>query len=57
MVARQAHRGDGLSAERLRDLNKRLEADEGYLAILNEVRQAGVLIGTSVTDRLYETVG
>jgi len=39
------------------DLNKRLEADEGYQAILNEVRQAGVFIGTSITDRLYETVG
>ena len=39
------------------DLNKRLEADEGYQAILNEVRQAGVFVGTSLTDRLYETVG
>ena len=38
------------------DLWRRIEADEGYQELLGEIRQAGVFIGTSGTDRLYDVV-
>ena len=38
------------------DLNKRINADEGYQAVLQEGRAQGLVIGSSVTERLYETI-
>ena len=45
---------DSLAA--FEDLGRRLEADKGYRALLDEVRTSGVFIGTSITDQLYEIV-
>lgn len=36
---------------------QRMEADPGYRDILAGVREAEVLIGATVEDRLYESVG
>ena len=38
------------------ELNKRINADEGYQKLLNEGREQRLVIGSSVTERLYETV-
>ena len=38
------------------DLNKEIQADEGYQKLLNEGREQRLVIGSSVTERLYETV-
>lgn len=35
---------------------KRLEADSGYQNLIKEGRQQGLFIGSSIVDRLYETV-
>jgi hypothetical protein len=36
---------------------RQVEADEGYRSLLAELRQQNLLIGTSVTDSLYENIG
>ncbi len=38
------------------DLNKRIQADDGYQKLLQEGRLRGHVIGSSVTERLYETI-
>ena len=38
------------------DLNKRIEADQGYQELVAEIRQAKVFVATSLVDRLYETI-
>ena len=38
------------------DFNKQLEADEGYQKLLSEGREQRLIIGTTVNERLYETV-
>ncbi len=35
---------------------RQIESDDGYQALLAEVRQQGALIGASVVDSLYETI-
>lgn len=37
-------------------LMRQAESDDGYQALLTEVRQQAFLIGTSVVDSLYETI-
>ena len=37
-------------------LTKQMQADEGYQKLLNEGREQRLIIGTSVNERLYETV-
>ncbi len=38
------------------EVNKRIEADQGYQALVAEIRQAKVFVATSLVDRLYETI-
>jgi hypothetical protein len=37
-------------------LMRQIESDDGYQALLAEVRQQAALIGPSVVDALYETI-
>jgi len=38
------------------DLNKRSSADEGYQKLASEAQEQGLFIGSSITERMYETV-
>ena len=38
------------------EVNKSIEADEGYQALVAEARQARVFVASSLVDRLYETI-
>jgi len=36
---------------------KHAEGDEGFKALVGEARQQGLLVGTSIKDSIYESVG
>ena len=36
--------------------SKQIESNEGYRALIAELRQQGIFIGTSVVDSIYESV-
>jgi hypothetical protein len=38
------------------DVTKRIEAEQGYQALVAEIRQAKVFVASSLVDRLYETI-
>ena len=38
------------------EVNKSIEADQGYQALVAEARQAKVYVASSLVDRLYETI-
>ena len=38
------------------EFNKKLNASEGYQKLVQEARDQGLFVGSSVTNRLYETI-